>query len=707
MINASIKLVGLIVLLACTSPPAYGIAFGASSNGVSTQFDVQADESSSISGGFTLDSIALEPVFSGKNINKFAHTYEYPDSEGNKAILSVDLQKAKKVHLAVSSPKGSAEASETLSVDSADLIRIGAEAITSEGENASVDLNIVEGSLSGYENYANANLINEFGDKTFVAWQRADVVSGETIRSSSQAAYTAEDTSQVTKLDSNILVINGQINDLYSRAGKYTYFESWLNGYNARKELYVNQSAGYISKITGKGKKLSPIVMNFTSDTSAIEAGGSTERLTTSVLDGTINNYSSEARGGSEVYSTAYSDGSSRSSSTYEWTSALQSANAINAKDFKTQNLATSIEEDTVSLTTSILNGTINDYWNGGEAGSGSYSSTDGYSSTDQYAFANQYSGAINASDFESHISATNADGNIADQTTSILDGTISDFGIDAWISSGSYSSSYGDSSTYKDAFTGQYSREINSSDFESYISATDADGNIADRTTSMLDGTISEYGSSSDSYSSASGDSGTNKEAFTDWFSTAINANDFTTDSTVSSVTGSESMAGLNITDADLMDFSSHATVFEDSGYETPDIDISNYAGFVSGSSINADGFNHDQYGNNTAATMSLVGIDAANATIEGYEQVSRITSPSSMYGPTTISWIRATESATGSGELDAWAANEKISIWMNSAMIEFEGTTFCAAGRIRGGTTLAYLAMPNPDVDPWDYYY
>ena len=102
MTNTAIKLIGLIVLLSCSCQSAYGISFGASSNGVSTQFDVQADESSSISGSILMDNMGLETVFSGSNIKKFNHTYEYPDSEGNKAILSVDLEKAKKVNLSVS-----------------------------------------------------------------------------------------------------------------------------------------------------------------------------------------------------------------------------------------------------------------------------------------------------------------------------------------------------------------------------------------------------------------------------------------------------------------------------------------------------------------------------------------------------------------------------------------------------------------------------
>ena len=327
MTNTAIKLMGLIVLLSCSCQSAYGISFGASSNGVSTQFDVQADESSSISGSILLDNMELETVFSGSNIKKFNHTYEYPDSEGNKAILSVDLEKAKKVHLSVSPAVGFAEASETLSVKDADLIKTGSQAITSEGDSAKVELKIIEGSLQGYENYANANLINEFGDRVFVAWQRADIASGEMVESSSQAAYGPEDSSlpPVSQVNSKMVVTDGQISDLFSEAGRHTDFYSWDDGNyywsSAYHAIYANQSAGAIGGTASMGKKPSPVAMVFESETSAIDSEGNTAGLRTSVLEGTINNYSIEAYVGSQVYTqNSSSDGSYSSHGSGNWT---------------------------------------------------------------------------------------------------------------------------------------------------------------------------------------------------------------------------------------------------------------------------------------------------------------------------------------------------------------------------------------------------
>lgn len=294
MTNTAIKLIGLIVLLSCSCQSAYGISFGASSNGVSTQFDVQADESSGISGSILMDNMGLETVFSGSNIKKFNHTYVYPDSEGNKAILSVDLEKAKKVHLSVSPATGIAEASETLSVKDADLIKTGSQAITSEGDSAKVELKIIEGSIQGYENYANANLINEFGDKIFVAWQRADAASGELIESSSQAAYAPEDSSLPTasQVNSKMVVTDGQISDLFSEAGRHTDFYSWDDGNNywssAYHAIYVNQSAGAIGGTANRGKKSSPASMLFESEASAINSDGNTAGLRTSMLGGPL-----------------------------------------------------------------------------------------------------------------------------------------------------------------------------------------------------------------------------------------------------------------------------------------------------------------------------------------------------------------------------------------------------------------------------------
>jgi hypothetical protein len=773
MTNTTIKLVELIVFLSCLAPSAYSIGFGASSNGVSTQFDVQADESSSISGGFTLDSMTLAPVFSGSHVKKFANTYEYPDSAGNKAILSVDLENAKKVYLAVSPATDSAEASETLSVISADLIKTGAKAVTSEGDTASVNLNIVGGSLDGYVNYANANLINEFGNKTFVAWQSADVISGKTIEAVSQAAYAAEDTSlpPVAQLNSNILVTNGQIDGLYSAAGKNAHFDSWDEGYyrfDSLNELYANQSTGAIGKITGKGKKPSPVPMNFASETSAIDEVGNAVSLKTSVLGGTVNDYSGEAKARSEAHASSYPDGY-YSSSNDDSTSTWQSAGAINANNFETQMLAVDAYRDTSNLTISILDGTITDYQSNVGASSGSYSSADGYSGTDSYAYGGQFAESMDAGDFESHTLATDADGNRADQTTSMLGVSSNRYGIETRThTSSSYDDGY--SGSYKQMDAGQYADDINASVFESKASATDADGNTADQTTSMLDGIFNYYISSanvvSGYYSDPSGDSraqiqtntgqslgaisasdfeshtsvidkegntadqttsmlsGTSiyygnsagmysnsysnsygeSSTYTGQYAGAINASDFTTISKASGINGSGSTASLHVTDASLKSLFTQESILKDLEYEIPDIEAYYYADSVSGSLIRAEGSSHDQSGNAANATMQLESTDIADAAIAGYDQESHTTYPLSWYYPATIAWIRATTSATGNGTFSAGATNGTATATLPTTTT-LDGTTFANFGRVREGTPVAYFVISNPYMDPWDY--
>lgn len=650
MTNTAIKLIGLIVLFSCSCQSAYGISFGASSNGVSSQFDVQADESSSISGSILLDNMGLETVFSGSNIKKFNHTYEYPDSEGNKAILSVDLEKAKKVHLSVSPAMGFAEASETLSVKDADLIKTGSQAITSEGDSAKVELRIIEGSVQGYENYANAKLINEFGDKIFVAWQRADAASGEMVESSSQATYASEDSSlpTVSQVNSKMVVTDGQISELFSEAGRHTDFYSWDDGNyywsSASHAIYVNQSAGAIGRGPNMGKKPSAAAMLFESEASAINSDGNTAVLRTSMLEGTINNYSNEARIDSSSYTESYSDGSYSSHGSVNWTSAWQNTGNITSNEFKTQVLAAEKDENKAALETSLTSGTVNGYNNVAGAGSGYNYNSNGYIEATGNAIAGWSAADANASDFETYITAANADGDRVIQMNSLLNC----------------------------AFTG-YS--------------------------SMLDASSGSYFNPEEGFHK-------HKYVSSDQIIGALNAESLTSSLIASGTNASKSIANLSASDAYLENLYSHGEVSNDEPYEIPHAQAYNQADFISGSLIEALSYSRDQMSNATYAAMRLEGIDDANASTAGYRQIALTASPTFEYYPITLAWIRSTESASGNGTFIAGATNGMATRMLMASTI-LENETFTDFGRVRDGSPGAYFSVPDTGADPYNFIF
>lgn len=651
MTNTAIKLMRLIVLLSCSCQPAYGISFGASSNGVSSHFDVQADESSSISGSILMDNMGLETVFSGSNIKKFNHTYEYPDSEGNKAILSVDLEKAKKVHLSVSPASGSAEASETLSVKDADLIKTGSQAITSEGDSAKVELKIIGGSLQGYENYANANLINEFGDRICVARQRANAVSGEMVESSSHATYAPEDSSlsPVSQVNSKMVVTDGQISELFSEAGSFTGFYSWNDEYNswsnAYHRIYANHSAGSISRAASMGKKLSLVAMMFESEASAIDSEGNTAGLRTSMLGGTIKNYSNEALAGSNLYTESRSDGSynghGSSNSTFVW----QNTDNVTSNEFKTQVLAAEKDKNTATLETYLINGTLNVSRNGAGADSSYYYNSNGYIDTARRAYAEWSALDADASDFKTYMSAANADGNRVIQKTSLIDGAFNNY----W-------------SNVVDAYTSSYFNPEEGLHKQKYVSSDQVIGDLkADSLTSSL---------------------------------------------IASGINRSKSMVSLNASDAYVETLYSNSRVSNDEPYEIPHAQAFNQADFISGSLIEALSHSQDQLSNATYAAMRLEGTDDANGSITGYRQIALTAGPTFEYYPITLAWIRSTASASGNGTFIAGATDGMATrMLMVSTILENE--TFTNFGRVRDGSPSTYFSIPDTGVDPYNFIF
>lgn len=360
--------------------------------------------------------------------------------------------------------------------------------------------------------------------------------------------------------------------------------------------------------------------------------------------DCSLNNYSDEARIDSSLYTESHSDGSYSSHGSVNWTSAWQNTGNITSNQFKTQVLAAEKDKNTATLNTSIMGGTVNGYSNIAGAGLSYYYNSNGYIGAARNAIAGWSAADANASDFETYMTAANADGDRAILIISLLNCTFTGY------------------SSTMDAYTGLYFNPDEGFHGHKKVSS---DQNIG-----------------------------------------ALNAGSLTSSLIASGINKSKSIVGLNASDAYLENLYSHSIVSNDDPYEVPNTETYNQADFISGSLIEAKSYSQDQMSNATYAAMRLEGTDDADGSTAVYRQLALTASPTFEYYPITLSWIISVESASGNGTFYAGATDGMATrVLMVSTILENE--TFTTFGRVRDGSPGTYFSIPDTGVDPYNYIF
>lgn len=302
---------------------------------------------------------------------------------------------------------------------------------------------------------------------------------------------------------------------------------------------------------------------------------------------------------------------------------------------------------------------------------------------------------------------AAEKDENKAALETSLTSGTVNGYNNVAGVGSGYNYNSNGYIEATGNAIAGWSAADANASDFETYMTAANADGDRTILIISLLNCAFTGYSSTLDASSSSyfNPEEGFHKhnEVSTEQVIGALNADRLTSSLIASGTNNSKSIASLNASDAYLENLYSHSIVSNDDPYEVPNTETYNQADFISGSLIEALSYSRDQMNNATYAAMRLEGTDDADGSTAVYRQLALTASPTFEYYPITLSWIRSIESASGNGTFYA-GATDGMATWMLMVSTILENETFTDFGRVRDGSPGTYFSIPDTGVDPYN---
>lgn len=241
------KLVGLVfVLLIALMPSALGINVKGSSDEAGFSMDIEAADSDTVEAQAVLGESSVSNFINGKGNLEESHWAS--NDAGAKSTVGVKIMNANKYSYRYTLVPGMiVSASESLDVDYADYIKAWATAYSASGDDAGVDVEVTDGSLTGYTNQAMASAdkadASESGhiQGTFMATSTADPANADPVSKIRNSNYG-------TVYD---LLMNAHVGSPPEVAGNLVYHVDDDNGETIQGAVYAAESGDAIDVAEG------------------------------------------------------------------------------------------------------------------------------------------------------------------------------------------------------------------------------------------------------------------------------------------------------------------------------------------------------------------------------------------------------------------------------------------------------------------------